>query len=174
MEIMTLIYLLVFIVFALVATAVLQIRMAGIKVKDFWSFIQANQMLDQLYKFSKRYKIMSPQEQIIFLSEAEKVFAGVKNPMAKLNYVITKTQIDAVKNNITIDDVNNFAISKDVHLEENELIFTYEFIKKNWESILENPQLFNIDRYKNNFKEETFSKVKKLYNEYFQQYSRYL
>ena len=24
--------------------------------------------------------------------------------MAKLNYVITKTQIDAVKNNITIDD----------------------------------------------------------------------
>ena len=49
MEIMTLIYLLVFIVFALIATAVLQIRMAGIKVKDFWSFIQANQMLDQLY-----------------------------------------------------------------------------------------------------------------------------
>ena len=76
MEIMTLIYLLVFIVFALIATAVLQIRMAGIKVKDFWSFIQANQMLDQLYKFSKRYKIMSPQEQIIFLSEAEKVFAA--------------------------------------------------------------------------------------------------
>ena len=76
MEIMTLICLLVFIVFALVATAVLQIRMAGIKVKDFWSFIQANQMLDQLYKFSKRYKIMSPQEQIIFLSEAEKVFAA--------------------------------------------------------------------------------------------------
>ena len=76
MEIMTLIYLLVFIVFALVATAVLQIRMAGIRVKDFWSFIQANQMLDQLYKFSKRYKIMSPQEQIIFLSEAEKVFAA--------------------------------------------------------------------------------------------------
>lgn len=50
--------------------------MAGIKVKDFWGFIQANQMLDKLYKFSKRYKIMSPQEQIIFLAEAEKVFAA--------------------------------------------------------------------------------------------------
>ncbi len=74
MEIMTLIYLLIFIVFALIATAVLQIRMAGIKVKDFWGFIQANQMLDQLYKFSKRYKLMSPQEQVIFLAEAEKVF----------------------------------------------------------------------------------------------------
>ena len=74
MEIMTLIYLLIFIVFALIATAVLQIRMAGIKVKDFWGFIQANQMLAQLYKFSKRYKLMSPQEQVIFLAEAEKVF----------------------------------------------------------------------------------------------------
>ena len=85
-----------------------------------------------------------------------------------------RNMIKRFMNNMTIDDVNNFAISKDVHLEESELIFTYEFIKKNCESILENPQLFNIDRYKNNFKEETFSKVKKLYNEYFQQYSRYL
>ncbi len=85
-----------------------------------------------------------------------------------------RNMIKRFMNNITIDDVNNFAISKDVYLEENELIFTYEFIKKNWESILDNPQLFNIDRYKNNFKEDTFSKVKKLYNEYFQQYSRYL
>lgn len=85
-----------------------------------------------------------------------------------------RNMIKRFMNNITIDDVNNFAISKDVYLEENELIFTYEFIKKNWESILDNPQLFNIDRYKNNFKEDTFSKIKKLYNEYFQQYSRYL
>ena len=63
-----------FLVFALVGSAILQIRMAGIKIKDFWGFIQANQMLDKLYRFSKRYKLMSPQEQIIFLAEAEKVF----------------------------------------------------------------------------------------------------
>ena len=74
MEIMSIVYLLIFIIFALVATAVLQIRMAGIKIKDFVSFIQANDMLDKLYKFSKKYKLMSPQEQIIFLAEAEKVF----------------------------------------------------------------------------------------------------
>ena len=47
---MMVIYLLVFIIFALVATAILQIRMAGIKIKDFWGFIQANEMLDKLYK----------------------------------------------------------------------------------------------------------------------------
>ena len=74
MEIMSIVYLLIFIIFVLVATAILQIRMAGIKIKDFVSFIQANDMLDKLYKFSKKYKLMSPQEQIIFLSEAEKVF----------------------------------------------------------------------------------------------------
>ena len=74
MEFIAVICLLVFIIFVLVALAVMQIRMAGIKIKDFWGFIQANQMLDKLYKFSKRCGIMSPQEQIIFLSEAEKVF----------------------------------------------------------------------------------------------------
>lgn len=74
MEVMSMIYLLVFVIFVLIATAVFQIKLAGIKVKDFIGFIQANEMLDKLYKFSKRYKMMSPQEQIIFLTEAEKVF----------------------------------------------------------------------------------------------------
>lgn len=76
MEFMTIIYLLIFVIFALIVLAILQIRMAGIKIKDFWGFIQANEMLDKLYKFSKRCKVMSPQEQIIFLSEAEKVFVA--------------------------------------------------------------------------------------------------
>ena len=76
MEFMAIIYLLVFAIFVLVALAIFQIRMAGIKIKDFAGFIQANEMLDKLYKFSKRYNLMSPQEQIIFLAEAEKVFAA--------------------------------------------------------------------------------------------------
>ena len=68
------IYLLLFTIAILIGTAIFQIRMAGIKIKDFIGFIQANEMLDKLYKFSKRYNLMSPQEQVIFLSEAEKVF----------------------------------------------------------------------------------------------------
>ena len=74
MEFIIIIYILVFMIFGLIAFSVLQIRLAGIKIKDFWGFIQANQMLDKLYIFSKRCNKMSPQEQIIFLSEAEKVF----------------------------------------------------------------------------------------------------
>ena len=68
------IYILVFAIFALIAYSILQLRLAGLNVKDFWSFIQANQILDKLYAFSKKYEKMSPQEQIIFLMEAEKVF----------------------------------------------------------------------------------------------------
>ncbi len=70
----TLIYILVFVIFALIAFSVMQIKLAGIKVKDFWSFIQANQLLDELYIFAKRKNKISPQEEVIFLMEAEKVF----------------------------------------------------------------------------------------------------
>ena len=78
MAILTIIYILVFIIFALIAYAILQIKMFGMKIKDFWSFIEANQMLDKLYKFARQYENMSPQEQIIYLAEAEKILAVPK------------------------------------------------------------------------------------------------
>ena len=62
------------IIFLLIAFAVAQIKMAGMKVKDFWSFIKANEMLDKLYAFSKKYEKLSTTEQLIFLREAERVF----------------------------------------------------------------------------------------------------
>ncbi len=65
--------LVVFIVILAIA-AVNQIEMAGIKVKDFWSFIEATDNLDKLYAFAKRYNKMSPEEQVIYLAEAEKMF----------------------------------------------------------------------------------------------------
>lgn len=68
------IYLLIFIAFFLVMLAVAQIRLAGIKVKDFWSFVEANQILDKLYIFAKKYEKLDVREQLIFLEEAEKVF----------------------------------------------------------------------------------------------------
>ena len=53
--------------------AYVQIKVAGMKVKDFYSFIEANQMLDKLYRFAMQYQNMSPQEQVIYLAEAEKI-----------------------------------------------------------------------------------------------------
>lgn len=64
---------LIFIIITLIMVAIMQINMAGIEVKDFWSFIKANEELDKLYLFSKKYNRMSPQEKIIFLQETEKM-----------------------------------------------------------------------------------------------------
>ena len=74
MSLLIVAYLLVFLVFVLISYAIFQIKLAGLKVKDFWSFIQANQLLDKLYLFAKQYEKMSSQEQIIYLTQAEKVF----------------------------------------------------------------------------------------------------
>ena len=76
---LTVIYILIFVIFALIAYAVLQIKLFGMKVKDFWTFIEANQMLDKLYRFARQYENMSSQEQIIYLTEAEKIFTAFDN-----------------------------------------------------------------------------------------------
>ena len=74
MILIIILYVLIVIIFALVLFAIAQIKLAGINVKDFWSFIEANQVLDKLYEFSKKYKTLSPQQQVVYLMEAEKVF----------------------------------------------------------------------------------------------------
>ena len=71
MVLLKIIYILVFIIFGLVTYAVMQIKLAGMNVKDFWSFVEANQTLDKLYEFSKRYEKLTVQQQIIYLKQAE-------------------------------------------------------------------------------------------------------
>lgn len=72
------------------------------------------------------------------------------------------------------EDVFNFAVSKNIFLSNEELNFTYEFIKKNWQDIVKNPNLFEIERYKNRFSEENFKKVKQLFKEYHQKFGSFL
>ena len=73
MEAIVVIGILIFIIITLIMVAIMQINIAGIEVKDFWSFIKANEELDKLYLFSKKYNKLSPQEKIIFLQETEKM-----------------------------------------------------------------------------------------------------
>ena len=58
----------------LIGYAVMQIKLAGMNVKDFWSFIEANQTLDKLYQFAKKYEKLTVQQQIIYLKQAEEIF----------------------------------------------------------------------------------------------------
>lgn len=74
MGILSVIYILIFLIVGLIIFSVMQIKMAGMNVKDFTDFIQANQILDDLYDITKRYDKMNSKEKIVFLMEAEKVF----------------------------------------------------------------------------------------------------
>ena len=72
--VLAIIVMLLIVVIMLVGLAVAQIKMAGMNVKDFWSFIKANETLDKLYAFSKKYEKLKTNEQLVFLREAERVF----------------------------------------------------------------------------------------------------
>ena len=100
MELLYVIFFLLFIIFALVAYAVLQIKLFGMNVKDFWSFVEANQILDKLYNYSKRYDRLSPQEQVIFLLEAERIFDAfdkIPNALWEEEYDKYKTVLESYK-----------------------------------------------------------------------------
>ena len=73
-EFFAVVIILLTVVIFLTLMAVYQIKMAGMNSKDFWSFIKANETLDKLYAFSVRYDKLSPQQQVLFLAEAEKIF----------------------------------------------------------------------------------------------------
>lgn len=90
-------YALIFIIFSLVGYAVFQIKMFGMDIKDFWTFIEANQKLDKLYNFARKYDKLSSQEQIIYLSEAEKIFDA----------------FDKVPNSLWEDEYNKYSIVLD-------------------------------------------------------------
>lgn len=78
--------------------------------------------------------------------------------------------VDKFMQNLTAEQVDNFAKSKNVILSNEELSFTYTFVKKNYKEILKNPSLFDIDRYQNKYSAENFKKIKKVYIEYLSKY----
>ena len=74
--------------------------------------------------------------------------------------------IGAYINKLTKDDINKFATSKGANLSNEELEFTYSFIKKNWKDVLKNPSIFDIERYSKYYSKDNFIKIKQVFNEY--------
>ena len=77
-------------------------------------------------------------------------------------------------NNLTREQVNQFATSNNTNLSDSELEFTYLFIKKNWEAILQNPNSLNIEKYRSHYSPENFAKIEQLLPHYFNKYKNYL
>jgi len=74
--------------------------------------------------------------------------------------------IEPYINNITKEDINNFALKNNINLNKNELEFIYNFIKTKYKDVLNNPTNFSLVKYKNNFSNENFIKINAIVNKY--------
>ena len=100
MTLIGVIYILILIAASLSVFAIMQIRSIGLSVKDFWSFIEANQILDTLYISAKKYEKLNVYEQLLFLKEAEKVFKAydkVPNMLWEEEYEKYSTILEAYR-----------------------------------------------------------------------------
>ncbi len=77
-------------------------------------------------------------------------------------------------NNLSIQQINNFAKSKNINLSDDELFFVYDFIKNNYKNILANKENFDITKYQNKFSKENFPKIEALFNEYYNKFQHLL
>ena len=74
--------------------------------------------------------------------------------------------VDIYMNNLRKDDVLNFALKKDIRLSNEELDFTYDFIKKHYKEIMQDKYKYNFKDYENKFSKENSEKINKLISEY--------
>ncbi len=82
--------------------------------------------------------------------------------------------IERYMNKLSKTDVDNFAQKNNIFLNAEELDFTYQFVKKNWHTVIANPSSLNLDRYQDKFSEQNLIKIKKLFKEYSIRYKNYL
>ncbi len=75
---------------------------------------------------------------------------------------------------LTLEQVDDFAKKHDMVLSESELLFTHEFLKKNWQFILQNRGQVDLERCKEKFSEENYLKLQKLILEFSAKYSHFL
>ena len=76
--------------------------------------------------------------------------------------------------NLTIDKLNILALDNNIYLSNEELLFSYNFIKNNYKEVLNNHSSFDISKYRNYYSEENFKKIKDLIDEYYPKYKKYL
>ena len=72
---------------------------------------------------------------------------------------------------MSINDIKTFSLSNNIYLSDSELLFIYEFIKNNYNSLIDNPNSFDISSYKNKFSEENFNKIQNLIIKYKKKYN---
>lgn len=74
--------------------------------------------------------------------------------------------IEKFVNNMSKDDIINFANKNNLKVTNHEIDFIYSFIKSNYKEVLNNPNSFDIALYKNEFSNENYLFIKQLIDKY--------
>ena len=67
---------------------------------------------------------------------------------------------------MSINDLNNLAVKHDIYLNNKELNNAYKLIKDNYLNIIDNPDNYDINNYKDYFTNDNYIKINNLINEY--------
>ncbi len=67
---------------------------------------------------------------------------------------------------MSINDLNNLAVKHDIYLNNKELNNAYKLIKDNYLNIIDNPNNYDINNYKDYFTNDNYIKINNLINEY--------
>ena len=86
--------------------------------------------------------------------------------------ILKKFFIKKYVDKLTIQDIDNFAKSNNIYLDNEELNYMYNLIKTKWLNILSNDETILIE-IKNKFNFEKSSKIENLYFEYKNKYKKF-
>ena len=75
-------------------------------------------------------------------------------------------------NKMTISDLDNIAKNNDIIFSQDELLYLYKFIKRNYEALYANPNL-DLSMLKSHFTEENYTKLQKKIFDLKTKYSNY-
>lgn len=68
-------------------------------------------------------------------------------------------------NRMTLDSLREVSIKNGIYFSDEELLYTYKFLKKNYEGLYANP-FIDLSRFKSHYSEENFKKILELREKY--------
>lgn len=82
--------------------------------------------------------------------------------------------IENYVNKMTISDVNNFALSNNINLNNTELDIVYNTIKKNWYTLIYEDYTSIFNNIKDKFDTNTYKKIEELFFYFKNKYQKFL
>ena len=82
--------------------------------------------------------------------------------------------IENYVNKMTISDVNNFALSNNINLNNTELDIVYNTIKKNWYTLIYGDYTSIFNNIKDKFETDTYKKIEELFFYFKNKYQKFL